>query len=62
MAASKGIHDLKAAIRWFRMNDELYNEYRIDTDRIYAGGVSAGGIIVVNAAYMDLESEIPKSG
>ena len=62
MAAAKGIHDLKSAIRWFRMNDELYNDYRIDTDRIYAGGISAGGIVVVNAAYMDLESEIPKSG
>ena len=59
MAASKAIHDLKAAIRWFRMNDENSNDYRIDTDRIYAGGISAGGIAVVNAAYMDLESEIP---
>ena len=59
MAAAKGIHDLKAAIRWFRMNDELYDEYSIDTERIYAGGISAGGITVVNAAYMDLESEIP---
>ncbi|HIN19266.1 MAG TPA: alpha/beta hydrolase, partial [Candidatus Marinimicrobia bacterium] len=43
-AATKGIHDLKGAIRWFRMNAEMNNEYRIDTDRIYAGGVSAGGI------------------
>ena len=59
LAAAKAIHDLKAAIRWFRMNDALYNEYRIDADRIYAGGISAGGITVVNAAYMDLESEIP---
>ena len=59
MAAAKGIHDLKSAIRWFRMNDELYNEYHIDTDRIYVGGVSAGGIVAVNAAYLDLDSEIP---
>ena len=58
-AATKGIHDLKAAIRWFRMNAEMNNEYRIDTDRIYAGGVSAGGIIAVNAAYLDQDSEIP---
>ena len=58
-AATKGIHDLKGAIRWFRMNAEMNNEYRIDTDRIYAGGVSAGGIIVVNAAYLDQDSEIP---
>tara|TARA_Y100001970_G_scaffold285017_1_gene403645 strand:- start:74 stop:1198 length:1125 start_codon:yes stop_codon:yes gene_type:complete len=58
-AASKGIHDLKGAIRFFRMNDELYNDYRIDTDRIYAGGVSAGAISAVNAAYLDLDEEIP---
>ena len=58
-AASKGIHDLKGAIRFLRMNDELYNDYRIDSDRIYAGGVSAGGISAVNAAYLDQDSEIP---
>jgi len=60
-ATAKGMHDLKGAIRFFRMNDELYNEYRIDSDRIYAGGISAGGIVAVNAAYLDQESEIPAS-
>ena len=58
-ATAKGMHDLKGAIRFFRMNDETSNDYRIDSDRIYAGGVSAGGIVAVNAAYLDLESEIP---
>ena len=43
------------------MNDELYNDYHIDSDRIYAGGISAGGIVAVNAAYLDQESEIPAS-
>ena len=60
-ATAKGIHDLKGAIRWFRMNDELYNDYRVDTERIYAGGVSAGAIVAVNAAYLDQESEIPSN-
>jgi len=60
-ATAKGMHDLKGAIRYFRMNDEIANDYRIDTDRIYAGGVSAGGIVAVNAAYLDQESEIPES-
>ena len=58
-AAAKGIHDLKGAIRFLRMNDELYDDYKIDTDRIYAGGVSAGAISAVNAAYLNLESEVP---
>jgi len=59
IAATKGIHDLKGAIRFFRMNDNLYNDFKIDTGRIYAGGVSAGGISAVNAAYLDIDSEIP---
>ncbi len=58
-AATKGIHDLKGAIRFLKMNDELYDDYKIDTNRIYAGGVSAGGISAVNAAYLNLESEVP---
>ncbi|MBT5955277.1 MAG: carboxylesterase family protein [Candidatus Marinimicrobia bacterium] len=58
-AAAKGVHDLKGAIRYFRMNDELYDDYNIDSDRIYAGGVSAGAISAVNAAYLNLESELP---
>lgn len=58
-AAAKGVHDLKGAIRFFRMNDELFDDYKVDTDRIYAGGVSAGAISAVNAAYLNLESELP---
>ena len=60
-ATAKGMHDLKGAIRFFRMNDETSNDYHIDSGRIYAGGVSAGGIIAVNAAYLDQDSEIPAS-
>ena len=60
-ATAKGMHDLKGAIRFFRMNDETSNDYRIDSDRIYAGGVSAGGIVAVNAAYLDQDSEVPPS-
>ena len=60
-ATAKGMHDLKGAIRFFRMNDETANDYRIDSERIYAGGISAGGIVVVNAAYLDQVSEIPSS-
>ena len=58
-AVLKAIHDVKAAIRYFRMNDELYNDYKVDTNRIYVGGVSAGAIAAVNAAYLDEMSEIP---
>ena len=56
-AVIKGIHDLKAAIRYFRMNDELYNDFRIDSDRIFVGGVSAGAIASLNAVYINSEEE-----
>jgi len=42
------------------MNDAIYNDFKIDTERIYAGGVSAGAISAVNAAYLDLDIEIPE--
>ena len=58
-AVLKAIHDVKAAIRYFRMNDELENEYRIDSNRIYVGGVSAGAIAAINAAYLDDINEVP---
>ena len=35
------------------------NLYSIDSDRIYAGGISAGSITAVNAAYLNHEDEIP---
>ena len=56
-AVIKGIHDLKAAIRYFRMNDEQSNDYRIDSDRLFVGGVSAGAIASLNAVYISDESE-----
>lgn len=59
MAAAKAIHDLKSAIRYFRMDVENGNQFNIDPNRIYAGGVSAGGIAAVNAAYLNEEYELP---
>ena len=59
-AVLKAIHDLKAAIRYFRMNDSLYDDFGVDTSRIYAGGSSAGAIASVNTAYLNEESEIPE--
>ena len=56
-AVIKAIQDLRAAIRYFRMNDSLHNDYKIDPDRIYVGGVSAGAIASLNSVYMDTEEE-----
>ena len=59
-AVLKAIHDLKAAIRYFRMNDSLYDDFGVDTSRIYTGGSSAGAIASVNTAYLNEDSEIPE--
>jgi len=56
-AVIKGVHDLKAAIRYFRMNDVDSNDFRIDSDRIFVGGVSAGAIASLNAVYISDENE-----
>tara|TARA_Y100001970_G_scaffold289271_1_gene419102 strand:- start:602 stop:1732 length:1131 start_codon:yes stop_codon:yes gene_type:complete len=58
-AVMKAIHDVKAAIRYFKMNDELYNDYGIDVDRVYVGGYSAGAVAAINAAYLNEYEEIP---
>ncbi len=59
-AVLKAVHDAKAAIRYFRMMDEVNpSQYRIDTNRVYVGGVSAGAISAVNAAYLDNYEEVP---
>jgi hypothetical protein len=52
-AAIKATGDMKAAIRWFRENAAGANEFGIDTNLIYAGGVSAGAIAALHVAYLD---------
>ncbi|MFN8863559.1 MAG: carboxylesterase family protein [Flavobacteriales bacterium] len=59
-AALRGVHDMKAAIRWFRKSvAESGNPYGIDPDQIYVGGVSAGGFIALHLAYLDDDAEVP---
>lgn len=56
----RGYHDGKAAVRYFRKTaEEDGNPWKIDPERIYLGGVSAGGFIALHVAYVDEESEIP---
>ncbi len=58
-AVMKSTHDFKAAVRFFYKDALTNNEYRIDTSRIYIGGVSAGAIAAVHLAYLDDMNEIP---
>jgi len=59
-AVWRGENDGRAAVRYFRKSvEEEGNPWGIDPDRIYMGGVSAGGFLAVHHAYVDDESEIP---
>jgi para-nitrobenzyl esterase len=59
LAVVRGMHDMKAAVRFFYKDAATANEYGIDTNRIVVGGISAGAISAIHAAYLDKTSEIP---
>ena len=58
-AVWRGVHDSKAAVRFFRKSAEEGNPFGIDANRIYLGGVSAGAFIALHHAYVDEDIEIP---
>src|SRR5690606_37726861 len=50
-ALIRGVQDMKAAVRYFYKNAQEVNTYRVDTNKIFIGGVSAGAFIALNYAY-----------
>jgi acetyl esterase/lipase len=59
-AVMRGVHDGRAAVRFFRKNAATGgNTYKIDTTNIFFAGVSAGGFIALQMAYLDEVAEIP---
>ena len=54
----RATQDLKNAIRFLRKSASLTNPYKIHPEYLFAGGVSAGSITALHAAYMDELSEI----
>lgn len=56
----RAMHDMKAAIRFFRKSvAEDGNPYGINPDIIIAGGASAGGILSNHVTYLNKNNEIP---
>lgn len=47
------VSDFKAAIRFFKEDAANANTYRIDTNYIFVGGISAGGIAAAHTALLD---------
>jgi acetyl esterase/lipase len=48
----KAVFDMKAAIRFFRDDADNANTYKIDTNLIFVGGISAGGIVADHAGLL----------
>ena len=57
-AVVRAVQDMKAAIRFFRMDAMGANTYHIHPDYIFAGGSSAGAFTALHLAYMD-SAEVP---
>lgn len=49
----KAVSDMKAAIRFFREDAANSNTYKVDTNLIFVGGISAGGIVAGHAGNLD---------
>ena len=58
-AVMKASHDMAASIRFFYKDAATSNEFRIDTTRIYIGGVSSGAITALQLAHFDDLQEVP---
>jgi acetyl esterase/lipase len=54
-AMTDAMHDAKQAIRYFKANSDLY---KLDSNRIFIGGESAGAITAVMASYVDKQVEM----
>jgi len=48
----KAVQDTKAAIRYFYQDAATTNTYKIDTNKIFVGGTSAGAFIGIHLAYL----------
>ncbi|MFK7972795.1 MAG: T9SS type A sorting domain-containing protein [Bacteroidia bacterium] len=59
MAVLKATHDMKAAVRFFRADAAGANQFKIDTDHIFIGGVSAGAVASTHAAYLKSLADLP---
>jgi poly(3-hydroxybutyrate) depolymerase len=57
-AVLRATQDLKASIRFFYKDRATTNTYKIDTNRIFIGGSSAGAITALHVAYLDQDCEI----
>lgn len=49
----KAVSDMKAAVRFFREDAATTNTYKVDTNLIFVGGISAGAIVASHVGMLD---------
>lgn len=54
----KAVSDMKAAVRFMREDAATDNEFRVDSDNIFVGGISAGAIVAAHTAVLDENDEL----
>ena len=57
-AVVRATQDLRAAIRYFYKDKQTTNQFKIDTNKIFIGGSSAGAITALHVGYLDDACEI----
>jgi len=60
IVVTKAVADMKGAVRFLRADADANNTFRIDSDYIFLGGVSAGGIAAMHAAVLDESDNLPQ--
>jgi hypothetical protein len=58
-AAIRATQDMRAAVRFFRLDAAMERRYRIHPGYIFAGGSSAGGFVALQVGYLDKPAEVP---
>lgn len=56
------MHDMRAAVRFFRKDLATSNAYRIDQSNIFVGGYSAGAFMGLHTAYLTSDQELLELG
>ncbi|MBC8082813.1 MAG: alpha/beta hydrolase, partial [Hymenobacter sp.] len=54
----RAVHDMRAAVRFFRQDAATVNQYNVEPDYIFVGGSSAGAITALHAAFLDKDTEL----
>ena len=58
-AVARAVQDMKASVRFFNKDSrDGTNTFKIDTNRIFVGGSSAGAITALHVAYLDKSCEL----